>query len=558
MTDDASKLAQSRSRALYLSPIFLLAIIALLAFSTRLLPIAISSYPFNNDSLAECAIASDIINAGHIEYDQSRFYYGTHTSLTVVYQVLLAFVASAVGANPVSIAQVTTAILTVGSVCTGYLISIEISRQRKRALAGAMFLSLFGTLVFFTGSAWKMSLGFALLALVAYAYMKRRDFSMFSLEIIALGIIVFTHHVAALIALLFLSFLTAWSVSVAIWRKTFAQNHLLDIAILCPLAALAFSYYWFNSLDRLLIVTDIFGAFAFVMAVVLVGVAMVLALSRRKHSPRSFAPIPATLVFGAFAIDYFFPLFPYSRISPPYVLVLGIAFGVCVYLAWIGFEDIVESKSRFRAIPLGLVLPSLTLVLFGVFLGMSSSSHQIIYRTFDFAGLGIAVGISTGLWRFRKRSTAEMILVSCFLVALIVSFPFAYATGTLVGVRHDTQQYEVDTMEWLRENLPVDYSVRSDERLSYIAEAISDFEKKPYLPLMLTKETVPVTENTFLILEEEWINVGVSDYPRGYFIYEEAHIGQILDYSNVVYIGGPSSNSAIAFAISDLGYEAVL
>ncbi|UCE91419.1 MAG: hypothetical protein JSV90_08435, partial [Methanobacteriota archaeon] len=70
----------------------ILLILALLALLTRLLPLSISQYPFNNDAITECTIASDIIDSQHLDYPSGRFYVDSHSTIAPLYNILLAFV----------------------------------------------------------------------------------------------------------------------------------------------------------------------------------------------------------------------------------------------------------------------------------------------------------------------------------------------------------------------------------------------------------------------------------------------------------------------------------
>ena len=137
----------------------LVAALAILAFTTRILPISISSFPFNNDSLTECRMAEDIIAAGRLDFSGDSWYYDTHSTVTPVYNILLAFCSASLGIDSFGIAQIVVAAIAVLSVVGGYLIMVELTGSRRSAFLGGLTLSLFGTLVFLTGSAWKGAIG---------------------------------------------------------------------------------------------------------------------------------------------------------------------------------------------------------------------------------------------------------------------------------------------------------------------------------------------------------------------------------------------------------------
>lgn len=547
-----------KGRVLSLPPLVVLLVIAVLALSTRLLPLSLSQYPFNNDALADCAIAADILRVGRIDIAPDRFYYNTHSTITVAYDILLAFASAFIGSIPLRVAQPVIAAVTVLSVCGTYVIARKITDSRSCALTASVVMGLFGTLLFLTGSAWKMSLGFAFLVLLTYAYMLRKDVRMLLLEVLTLAMLVLVHHVVAFLALLFITYLTMWSVFVGIRTRAFGRQRVLDVLLVTVVSMGAAYYYWAASLDRLSFVSLDSGAAIMLGAVLVTGIALLLVLGKRTHVRATFAPVAALLVLALFVYDHFFSLFPYEQGAPIYILALGASYSILVFVAWLGFESAIESKSIYRAVPIGMILPVVTLVLFSALRGMDESSHQIIYRTFDFAGLGMAVGVAVGVRHLARKPRRMGMAVACILAALIVSFPYGYMSGSLVGVRHDTQDYEVDAFGWLDEHLPETWYVRSDERLSHIGMATHNFTKMPYLPQMLDRDVVYPTDNTTLMMEDEWISVGVNDFPRGLQMYTEEHISVVLASSNVVYIGGPSSNNVIVFYISNFGFDTVI
>ncbi|MBU0685069.1 MAG: hypothetical protein KJ653_04380, partial [Candidatus Thermoplasmatota archaeon] len=69
---------------------FAFVVIAVASFLTRLYPLSISPYPFNNDSITECEIASEILGSGHLNLP-SISEQGTHSMGIPVFNVLIAY-----------------------------------------------------------------------------------------------------------------------------------------------------------------------------------------------------------------------------------------------------------------------------------------------------------------------------------------------------------------------------------------------------------------------------------------------------------------------------------
>ena len=528
--------------------LLVLLILLTLAFSTRLLPYSISSYPFNNDGVTEARIAGDILSSESLSYPIDSFYRDTYSVVTPVYNIALAFSASVLDVSPFSLSQTLVAMFSILTVLAGYVIALRISKSLVGALSTAMVLSLLGTFVYLSGSSWKGSLGVALLMLLTLAYINRSDKRYLALELLILAALPLTHHLVALLACMMLAYLTFLSLSVALARRNFRRQHALDLAILVAASVAAYIYYRgssferlseFGSLESILLTSAVFLGLFFLAAVT---------LYRRKRTELTFAPVAGVIVAFFVFIDYSNPVFPYTTGHSVNILFLGLMYSVIVAFAWFGLEVAIRLNSVHKAIPLGLLLPVLTLLLFATISGFSLSSHKIFYRTFDFADLFIALGISVSIAGISKKRIRAAAVIG-LLCILICTFPFAYITGPLVGIRHDTQQYEVDGMAWVKDHFDMPVSLKSDERLAYNARALFDFEKDPYLPSILVEGNLSRLRSVNLMLEE-WTTVGVNDYPRGYTILDGKYIDNVLLNSDILFVGGPDDNNVVVFKLS--------
>jgi hypothetical protein len=236
------------------------------------------------------------------------------------------------------------------------------------------------------------------------------------------------------------------------------------------------------------------------------------------------------------------------------IVVLIASVCVLVGIAWYGLEIVLESRSIYRVIPPALILPFLTIAIFSLLQGMSFSTQQILYRTFDYADFAIALGLavsSVHIAKVRSRR-AKALFYAVVVIGLLITLPFAYFTGPLVGVRHDTQAHEVDALAWIERSSADGTLLQSDERLSYIAMALYDFEKMPWLPRRLAAGGM-LGEGAYYVLEEEWMSKGVNAFPEGYLTIDPLIVNSHLSKSNVLYIGGPASNNIIVFSATAIG-----
>jgi hypothetical protein len=544
---------KNRAGGIRLSPFTVLLILVLFAMSTRLLPMSISQYPFNNDGITECRIANDLLASRKFDLPDDAFYQGTHSIITPAYNVLLAFVSSLTGQPTWDLAQVIIAVFSVITIVGIYLVTYQMTDSRKGALTASMVLGLLGTFVFLTGSTWKGALGVSMLVLLLYAYINRGDRRMFVLEVLVLVTLPFVHHLVTVVAYFSVAYLTIWSIVFAISRNSgIKRRHIIDLAVIGFPSIFAYLYYYVYSLDRLDFISSEAGFLAMGLSFVALVIVTVFLLGRRTHSKYSFAPVPASAILALFIFDYYNPLFPYSPSSPEFILLLGAAASVIVAIAWYGFEIIIESSQTYRAVPVVMLISVITIWVFALLSGFGLDSHQILYRTFDYADISLALGVAIAVAHLAKRPRAERLVIIATMCALLVSFPFGYATGFLTGVRHDTQGYEMDALSWADASIGSDRILQSDERLAYDARALYDFQKKPDLPYSLVNEEPPGT-SMFNLFEEEWTTAGVNNYPWGHPVIDADYVEWLMESSDVLYVGGPSENNAIIFSTSSLG-----
>lgn len=524
-------------------------ILLVAGFLTRLLPLSISQYPFNNDGLTECRIASSILNSEHLRVLPDAVDGTTHSLATPAMNVLIAYVSSMLGVSPFECSQVliaTVALVTIGGV---YLVARDFSGGVVGGVTAGLMAAMMGTFVFTTGSVWKGSLGIALLVMIIVSLIRRNEARFRLVCFVLLMVMPLVHHLVATIALLATAFPLVWSWFLAVTRDSVQKRNVTDLVMITVPAVWMISYYSSVSFDRFQALTSL-GNVLFLLGgfLALCGVAISV-LSMKTHSKLTFAPLFGIGVVVLLVLDYSGYLYSYAPSAPDYYLYLVVAFGFILSIAWYGSEMILERRPRYNAVHLGLLLAPLTVMGYGFLGGFSPSSHQIIYRSFDFADLFIFVGGGTAVyWLYSSKSKAYPIVAGLVIVSLAVSFPFAYDTQTLLGVRHDTQAYEVDGVNWVADAQSAPHMV-TDERLAYIGQAMANIPKDSHLPSEFAADyTLP----PFWIgaFEYDWLSTGVNNYPRGLVVISESDYVSLMERSNVFYIGGPFETRLIIYSAS--------
>ena len=516
------------------------------AFFTRIFPLSMSPYPFNNDSLTECGLAVKILGSGHLSFSVDVPWYGTHSGATPILNILLAYASSVLGIDPLLCAQSLGAVIAVFTVGCIFLLGRLVSGSLRGGIVAAFAAVLMGTFVFTTGSVWKEMLGISLLVFALLAYMRRDRTEFRILAFTILMLMPLVHHLVAAVTVLIFGYLLIWSWCFALTHKLPKRRYVEDLVLIAMPVAWAGLYYLVISFDRLSMVTSPFRVSLMVAAFVLVSIIAYLILSIQSHSRWTFAPIVGVGVFVLVTLDYLGFLFPYSPSAPHVYLLLGAAFAFIFGLAWYGSEVILEKRPVHRSIQVALLVSPLSIMGIGMLNGFSLSSHQVLFRTFDLIDIFIFLGVGVAIvWLYGQHRKAYSILGLLMIISLLVSFPFAYKSQDLLGVRHDTQIYELDTIEWIvtHGNSPL---VSTDERLAYMVQSMYDLPRTTFLPMALEKNW-SLSPEFYYLMEDSWASKGVNSYPKGKIVLPIGDLTLRLEASNVLYIGGPIGDRAIVF-----------
>jgi hypothetical protein len=532
-------------------------ILAIAAFLTRLMPLSMSPYPFNNDSLTECGITAEILETGHLEFSSSTPWYGTHGVDTPLLNVVMAFFSSVLGVGPLECAQVLGATVAVLTVCGVFIMGKKFSGELRGGVAAGFMAVLMGTFVFTTGSIWKEMLGISLLVLSILCYVRRTELEYRMLWFLILLMITFVHHLVAAVAFLLFAYMLVWSWSFSLRHGVARRRNFMDLIMVVIPTVIAAVYYYAVSFDRLNMISSpirmalLIGGFSF-MCFVAVSV-----LSMRNHSKWTFSPILGVVLSALIFLDYFGLVFPYSSSAANVYILLGLATVFLVSFAWYGAEVLLENTSAYRAVQLGLLLSPLTIVGYGFISGLSLSSHQVLYRSFDFFDIFIFMGVAVGIVTIRRRRPKLYPVLGCVMIAaLVLSFPFAYDSGDLLGVRHDTQVYEVEAVKWMSEQGD-NITLVTDERLGYIGRSMAGITKDSALPLYLAAEEPFPAYPWYYMIESSWTTEGVNNYPYGRLVLSVTSYNMTLEAADVLYIAGPMSDQLVVFSASLMGWNTI-
>lgn len=532
---------------------FAFLVIAVSSFLTRLYSLSISPYPFNNDAITECTIASGILGSGHLDFS-SNINQSTHSLGIPAFNVLIAYTSSLIGVTPLECAQFITATVAVVTIGGIYLLARIVTGSFLGGVTAGFMAVMFGTFVYTTGSSWKEALGMALLITASLAFLGRSQPRNRALLFVILMILPLTHHLVAAITVLTLALAICWSWFLALGTHSLRKRHIADLLTVAIPVAWMTAYYLRISFDSSTLVNSQTALeLAPVLFLVLCGVVIVV-LSRKNHLRITLAPAVGLGALVLLLLDYYGFLFPYTPSSPAVsYFTLVCAFVFILTVAWYGTELILESRPVHRTIQLCLLISPLAIMGVAVLGGFSYSSQKVFYRTFDFLDVALFIGVGFALVALRHRRRLFVVSAVALVVLSAVSFPFGYESERLLGVRHDTQPFEMDALLWLSAHNDSP-NVVSDERIAYVFHALMDGWKNPYLPAyIMGNASLPPS---FYVVEDSWTTVGVNDYPRGKVVIPLANYTLTLGLANVFYVGGSASDKIQVFiAVGVSGYQ---
>src|SRR4030042_1385215 len=271
-------------------------LLLLMSFSIHLVPLSFSEYPLNNDSLVEGRAARQILDTGEIVLPWANNLTTTHSESTPAWNLVLAFFGGVLGMDPMFASQWAVAAIAPIAALTVYLLLMNMCKDRRAALMGAFFITLFGTFLYTTASGWKESLGIVLYFLLIYAYTRRNLVPMKFMLILLLMTLPFVHHLVALVSYMTVLFLTGWSVVFAAAYRTTGRRHFEGISIVALVSFFAPGYYFYVSFDKLSYIGSATGFLLLLgtMALFFLGVTIMLLLP--THLKWTLAPIPAAFI----------------------------------------------------------------------------------------------------------------------------------------------------------------------------------------------------------------------------------------------------------------------
>ncbi len=524
-----------------------LLIVFILAFVVRIFPAVWSPYPYNIDGLGEASFSQSIYQTGGLATPLDAGYWKSYIVKMPFLDVLIATVSNLAGVEPLLLAQPIIAAIGAMSCVAGALVVHMITESRRASVLSGMFLALLGTYVFCTASAWKETLGLAMMVVIAGLFLKRSDNRIRILLTMALLMMTFVHHHSATITYIFFIIAASGEAFLA-WRgKQWSWKNSADILTGVSLFILAEVYYGDIELpyyDFIKPETDLYLLISVLLAMIILTFIL---LSGKTATPKRqylkiIIPLGAIALLLLTSTRSLFTGIPTTESG---VLMFGVAYVLLAVPMWFGAGIMLGPDQKSTPMLLAAILAPLTMIAFAFLRGLDPTSHMIVFRTFDFLDLGMAALFAGGVLILLKNlRRAVPVLVVVLLMILAATAPLAFQTQQLFGVQNQTYSYEVDSYQILK-SLSNATSLDSDQRIGTSAGWLENFSGGSDLAYRI--ETGRATSSYhWLVVEGSWTSTGAQEFPFGQRVLEKQRFVDFLAEKNVILIAGPNDSQLIA------------
>lgn len=533
-----------KSRIKFVLPLL---VVFLLALAIRLFPLAYSPYPYNIDGLGEAMLSDGIYRTGTFAVPADAGYAGSYIVQMPLMAALVAAAASFVGTEPLTLLQPLIAVIGAISCVVAALVVYMVTGSRRISTMSGMFLALLGTYVFCTTSAWKEALGLTMMLIIAGLYLKRSDMRFRILLTAALVMMIFVHHHSAILTFMIVTFAVAAEGYKAIRGRQWGPGNIVDSATVLALWIMALSYYASIDLPYYRFLRPDTDLYLFIAVACALALFMFVSMARKPTgSKRHYLKILIPVVGGGLMlVNYFRPIFPGIPGPESSMMIFVLSYLVLVIPMWFGSEKAFVQGQASTPLLFATLFAPLSMILFGFLRALDPTSFTVIYRTFDFLALGLAVLFGAGLivmiHKMRKWAPA---VAAAFLLVLVSTTPIAFQTEGLFGVQNYTYGYEVDTYDLIHSISTTD-SVDSDQRISTSIGWLYDLNCDPYLAYKIDAGS-SIQSGHWLLVERGWTTDGAQEFPLKPRVLNETDLSAFLSEQNVLIVSGPQENQLIA------------
>jgi hypothetical protein len=516
------------------------------AIAARLLQLLLSSLPLNIDSFAQVVIARELLSSGQWVLDEAST--NSYNLKMPGLPLLLAATSALLADDPIVIATPFMIIVSLVGILGFYALAYRLTGRREVAVTASFVLALLGPYIFLGATLIKEALALALLPIIVWLTLRRRDRRMRAMATSLLLLLPLIHHLSTLMAYGFVTLIILLDNVRNYWEARWSWRSMGWDLLLGP-GLLPFTL-WYYTYVRLEFFTEVWNpndVALFLSTGLLMATAAVFLTSERRARPwfalSKSRLLPSLLdqkvvtVLGAFLLviaNLYRPVFPGTTSTSPLLLVAATAYVPMTLLAVVGLNLFRLDRHRRKALAVALLLAPLTAILYALLRGLDPVSHVLLYRSVDFLDYGLALCIGAALFRGMPRSR-RTVLLALMGASLLLTLPMAYATEEVFEVQNVTYEYELLAMGWLSESSRDD--VRTNQRIGDILSMYFGIRADRSLPLDLARGR-PLATGSILLLETTWGTRGAQMHPQPFLPVGEENLERLLQNNQLLYHGG--------------------
>lgn len=558
----------------------------MLAFAVRLIPFTITTLPYNIDAYPLIRISNDIITSGHwgIGGEDLIFY----NSKMPAFSMILSTFSMVFGIEPFALVSILVPIITSTSVIAIYMLTMKITKSALTSYIAGLFFALSGFYLYLTTAIMKETIGLTLMPIIFYLFMERSDPRKRILAAMFLILLPFIHHLTALVVFTVIGFMVITDNHQA-WKSKGLQlrNLALDFFLGPFLFVFTYAYYDQVRMEQFAKVVNfdqgilflsvfvIFTVFALILSTRVTRKAPFVQKQKKKAWLRIFDEkiVIVIIPIGLLILNHYVKIFAGTLNTSTEFLQMAIPYLVLVIAGFIGFNLIRNTETRYRAPIVSIFLGTITVMSFGFLRGLDPFSLDLIYRSYDYLDIGLAVCIGVGFVYMMKPAIenertpgherkkdgegdaserdekvhivagksgrlqyGRKVAVALIAFVLMLStVPLAFSGEILWDIRDTTEEREFAAMRFMNETAG-NGSVGTDQRMADIAHTYFDIDSNQTFPWLFGKITSLGFD--YLLLEDEWKSVGAQMYPFENEVIEEDEFDSLLDSADVIYAAG--------------------
>jgi len=529
-----------------------------IAFSIRLVPLTFSSLPYNIDGFALVRLSQDILSSGRWSIEHEIIGISYNAKLPV-FSLILSTLSLVLGVDPLYFTQIMVPLITCTSILAFYSFVLKVLKNRAVAYFSSLFLALNGTYVFFTATAIKAAIAFALLPVILQLYYEIEDLRKRILCAFLLLLMPLIHHLSSLmifgmITLLFIVG-NVQKFKQGKWKnRDFALDFLLGPFLFVP-------GLWYYSEVRMIYFVKVSESNQIPLFLSIFFIIALFALSlssSAKAGPWFFLPSSKKRIWlsvfdekllypiGAIWIllaNQYTNIFAGTLRTKEALIFAALPYILLILFSVVGFNLIRHTSTSHRPLAMSMILAPFSLMIFSFLRGLDPFSFTILYRSFDYLDMGIALCLGIGFTFIIRRPqsiTLRSFFIATLFLLLLLTIPLGYNSEELYDVQNVTYEYELAGM------LYVDKSkasfVGSDQRLYDTMNWYLGISGDGALPFLLSRGE-DIGRYDFLFMEEQWMTKGAQRHPMGNIIIDSSSFLQIVEENELIYSTGVSKNN---------------